>query len=201
MSFHEVAFIIRAVNRASSQFDIVAKDSRKMAADVGSGQSGIAKSTQENIKLSTVWTSELRKASTALMLVGTSGLALTHVARAMGILDESTARTINTIFMTITVVGGLIRILTTGAIAHKIYAAACWISTVAQNTLNISFATFLALTVVGIAVLVAAAIAVAAFANNMNSATESVSRFNSTSLGSSPAAAISNEMAGARRGD
>jgi hypothetical protein len=47
-----------------------------------------------------------------------------------------------------------------------------------QNSLNISFATFLALTGVGIAVIVAAAAAMWSFANSMNSATASVQSFN-----------------------
>jgi hypothetical protein len=45
--------------------------------------------------------------------------------------------------------------------------------------LNISQATFLALTGVGIAVIIAAAAAVAYFASQMNSATTSVQNFNS----------------------
>jgi gas vesicle protein len=49
-----------------------------------------------------------------------------------------------------------------------------------QNSLNISFATFLALTGVGIGVIVAAAAAMMSFANSMNQATSSVQTFNET---------------------
>jgi outer membrane lipoprotein-sorting protein len=49
-----------------------------------------------------------------------------------------------------------------------------------QNSLNISFAAFLALTGVGIAVIAAAAAAMYSFANSMNTATASVQDFNST---------------------
>ena len=53
-------------------------------------------------------------------------------------------------------------------------------ATVARTALNISFATFLALTGVGIAVIVAAAAAMYGFANSMNSATASVQNFNAS---------------------
>jgi len=64
------------------------------------------------------------------------------------------------------------------AVAQKVYAAATAFATMVQNSLNISFATFLALTGVGIAVIVAAAAAMISFANSMNSATASVQGFN-----------------------
>jgi ABC-type lipoprotein release transport system permease subunit len=64
------------------------------------------------------------------------------------------------------------------AVAQKVYAAATAFATMIQNSLNISFATFLALTGVGIAVIVAAAAAMWSFANSMNSATASVQGFN-----------------------
>lgn len=64
------------------------------------------------------------------------------------------------------------------AVAHKIHAAASWVATAAQNALNISYATFLALTGVGLAVIVAAAAAMWSFANSMNAATSSVKEYN-----------------------
>jgi len=64
------------------------------------------------------------------------------------------------------------------AVAQKVYAAATAVASAVQNSLNISYATFLALTGVGIAVIVAAAAAMISFANSMNSATASVQTFN-----------------------
>jgi hypothetical protein len=64
-------------------------------------------------------------------------------------------------------------------VATNIKTAATWLATTAENALNISQATFLALTGVGIAVIIAAAAAVAYFASQMNSATSSVQNFNS----------------------
>jgi hypothetical protein len=74
--------------------------------------------------------------------------------------------------------GTLTRTGTGLAIAQKVYSAACWIATAAQNALNISYGTFLALTGVGIAVIVAAAAAMWSFSSSMNSATDSVKNFN-----------------------
>jgi hypothetical protein len=64
------------------------------------------------------------------------------------------------------------------AVAQKVYAAACWIANAAQQALNISYATFLALTGVGVAAIIAAAAAVSYFASQMRSATESVKEYN-----------------------
>jgi hypothetical protein len=62
--------------------------------------------------------------------------------------------------------------------AHYIHAAGSWVATTAQNALNISYATFLALTGVGIAVIIAAAAAMWYFASSMNAAASSVTNFN-----------------------
>ncbi|MDD4979579.1 MAG: hypothetical protein PHI29_13215, partial [Gallionella sp.] len=83
--------------------------------------------------------------------------------------------------MLISVVGVLLRTEMGLAAAHKIYAAACAFATAVQNALNISYATFLALTGVGIAVIAAAAVAMYAFASSMDTATSSVQNFNSAS--------------------
>jgi len=66
-------------------------------------------------------------------------------------------------------------------VAMSIKTAATWIAVTAENALNISQATFLALTGVGIAVIIAAAVAVAYFASQMNNATASVNAYNSAS--------------------
>ena len=66
--------------------------------------------------------------------------------------------------------------------AHGVYAAACWVATAASQALNISTATFLALTVVGIAAIAAAAVAMWSFAGSMNAATSSVTNFNNASV-------------------
>jgi len=58
------------------------------------------------------------------------------------------------------------------SIALGVKTAATWVATTAQNALNISHATFLALTGVGIAVIIAAAAAIWYFASQMNAAVQ-----------------------------
>jgi hypothetical protein len=86
--------------------------------------------------------------------------------------------------MVVSVMGMFIRTSAGVAVAQKVYAAATAFATMVQNSLNISFATFLALTGVGIAVIVAAAAAMWSFANSMNSATASVKGFNEAAAAS-----------------
>jgi hypothetical protein len=61
--------------------------------------------------------------------------------------------------MVVSVMGMFLRTSTGLAVAQKVYSAACWVATAESNALNISYRTFLALTGVGIAVIVAAAAA------------------------------------------
>jgi hypothetical protein len=95
-------------------------------------------------------------------------------------LNDEQAKVFNSAMMVVTVLGMFTRTSLGSAVAQKVYAAACWIATAAQNALNISYGTFLALTGIGIAVIVAAAAAMWSFANSMNAATSSVQNFNET---------------------
>jgi len=94
------------------------------------------------------------------------------------LLNDEQARVFSSAMMVISVMGMFMRTSWGVVVAQKVYAAACWVATAAQNALNISYATFLALTGVGIAVIIAAAAAMWSFANSMNSATASVQSFN-----------------------
>ena len=151
-----------------------------------------------NIKLTTV--------ARGFSTVAGFGSACTVLAGDLGIVDKQTAKWMSTILAVITVVSTFTRlqaystVLTEGhtasvaldtsaetasassnialAAAHEIKAAATWVATTAQNALNISQATFLALTGVGIGVIIAAAAAMAYFASQMNSATSSVQKYN-----------------------
>jgi len=134
------------------------------------------------------------------------GMELTTVATDFGILDRETAKYVRGLMAVIMIVSTAARmysfltLMTTGhtaalavetttetgataaetshSVAHGIYAAACNIATMAENALNISHATFLALTGVGIGVIIAAAVAISYFASQMNQATESVKSYN-----------------------
>ena len=153
MSFREIAVTIRAVNRASAEFSRIQTDAESLATRVKSLGAAIAG-------------------------IGATGTVIGHIAHEFGLLNDEQARVFNSAMMVVTVMGMFMRTSMGLAVAQKVYAAACWIATTAQNALNISHATFLALTGVGIAVIVAAAAAMWSFANSMNAATSSVQSFN-----------------------
>lgn len=148
----------------------------------------------------------IRTVATTLTTMAGFSTAVISLAGDFGIVDKEGAKWARTILSILTITSAWIRLksyltaITAGhtaatalnttaqsanasasiasAVAHKIHAAASWVATAAQNSLNISYATFLALTGVGLAVIVAAAAAMWSFASNMNSATASVKEYN-----------------------
>jgi hypothetical protein len=159
VSFREISVTIRAVNRASAEFSRVQTDAEVLAARVKSLGSAIAG-------------------------LGATGTAVGYIANQFGLLNDAQARAFNSAMMVVTVMGMFMRTSAGIAVAQKVYAAATAVATAVQNSLNISFATFLALTGVGVAVIVAAAAAMLSFADSMNSATASVQNFNQASAAS-----------------
>ena len=155
MSFREIAFTIRAVNHASTEFNRIQTDAETLAARVKTLGSVIAG-------------------------IGAAGTAVGYIANQFGLLTDAQARTFNSAMMVVSVMGMFMRTSAGLAVAQKVYAAATAFATAVQNSLNISFGTFVALTGVGIAVIVAAAAAMMSFANSMNNATASVQNFNET---------------------
>ena len=155
MSFREIVLSIRAVNRASTQFNKITTDAQTM-------------------------TARIKSFGAALAGIGAAGASIGYIANMFGILNDEQAKVFNGAMMLVSVMGVLLRTETGLAVAHKVYAAACSFATAVQNALNISYGTFLALTGVGIAVIAAAAVAMYAFANSMNTATASVQNFNKT---------------------
>ncbi len=154
MSFREIALTIRAVNRASNEFSRIQTDAEALAARV-------------------------KNLGTAIAGLGAAGTAIGYVANQFGLLNDSQMKVFNSSMMVVSVMGLFLRTSTGLAVAQKLYSAACWVATAAQNAFNISYGTFLALTGVGIAVIVAAAAAMTYFATSMNNATASVESFNS----------------------
>lgn len=154
MSFREIAVTIRAVNRASSEFSRIQTDAQSLATRVKSLGSAIAG-------------------------LGAAGTVVGYVANQFGVLNDAQARVFNSAMMVVSVMGMFMRTSAGVAVAQKVYAAATAFATTVQNSLNISFATFLALTGVGIAVIVAASAAMISFASSMNKAAASVQDFNS----------------------
>jgi len=153
MSFREIAVTIRAVNRASTEFSRIQTDAEALSV-------------------------RIKSLGAAIAGLGATGLAIGHIAHQFGLLNDAQAQAFNSAMMVVTVMGMFMRTSMGVAVAQKVYAAACWIATAAQSALNISYATFLALTGVGIAVIVAAAAAMWYFASQMNAATASVQSFN-----------------------
>ncbi len=154
MSFREIAVTIRAVNHASAEFNRIQTDAQALA-------------------------TRIKTLGATIAGIGAAGTAVGYIANQFGILNDEQARTFNSAMMVVSVMGMFMRTSAGVAIAQKVYAAATGFAAMVQNSLNISFATFLALTGVGIAVIVAAAAAMVSFADSMNSATASVQNFNS----------------------
>lgn len=207
MSLNELAVIIAAENRTSAEFQRVAADANQMGVSVeksgASFQSMQTSAESCNHSL----------AQTAMVMAGivSVGNSLVTLAANMGVLDNETAKYARTVVGLITVATALLRLkkyltvetsANTAAVAlnntvqganagqsiitataYKVKAAATWVATTAQNALNISYGTFLALTGVGLAVIAAATAAMWAFASSMNAATSSVNGFNEAGAG------------------
>jgi hypothetical protein len=153
VSFREIAVTIRAVNHASAEFNKIQTDAETLATRVKSLGAAIAG-------------------------IGAAGTAIGYIANQFGVLNDEQAKVFNSAMMVVSVMGMFMRTSAGLAVAQKVYSAAAVLATVVQNSLNISFATFLALTGVGIAAIVAAAAAMYSFANSMNTASASVQNFN-----------------------
>ncbi len=178
MSFHEVAITITAENRASAEFNQVAVQAASMSTEVvgaaesvsvGFQQAGEeAKNMAAKVSLSGDAVREMSRDFTTL---GTGISAVARLGETFGMLNKEQAGWVRTMGLSLTAIGGVVR-------AIQLFSSTTSIATAIQNGLNISYGTFLALTGVGIAVIVAAAAAMAYFASQMNSATASVRDYN-----------------------
>jgi hypothetical protein len=157
VSFREIAVTIRAVNHASAEFSRIQTDAEALATRV-------------------------KNLGAAIAGIGAAGTAVGYIANQFGLLNDAQARVFNSATMVVSVMGMFMRTSAGVAVAQKVYSAATAAAAVVQNSLNISFATFLALTGVGVAVIVAAAAAMYSFANSMNNATSSVQNFNTAAV-------------------
>jgi hypothetical protein len=153
MSFSGITVTVRAVNRASSEFSRIQSDADALAA-------------------------RIKNLGSVMAGLGAAGVAIGSIAKEMRLLNAEQARVFNSAMAVVSVMGLFLRTSWGVAVAQKVYAAACWVATAAQNALNISYGTFLALTGVGLITIAAAAAAMWSFANSMNAATSSVQSFN-----------------------
>jgi hypothetical protein len=174
----------------------------EMGDNVDSATGGFA-ALEKEAASTTVSLTTIARSFTAVTALSSGVISL---AGDFGIVDKESAKWARTILAVITVISAMIRlksymtVVTTGhtasiainttaetanasasiatSVAHKIKAAATWLAVAAQNALNISHATFLALTGVGIGVIIGAAAAMAYFASQMNAATTGIKDFN-----------------------
>jgi hypothetical protein len=153
-------------------------EASNLASQVNNASNTISSSMQKTTLNVDAFNARIKTLGTAIIGIGASGTAIAHIAHQFGLLNDSQTAVFSSAMMVVSVMGTLTRTGTGLAIAQKVYSAACWIATAAQNALNISYGTFLALTGVGIAVIVAAAAAMWSFSSSMNSATDSVKNFN-----------------------
>jgi len=153
MSFREIAITVRAINRASHEFARIQTDAEAL-------------------------TMRVRSLGSAVAGLGAAGTAVAHIAYQFGLLNTEQTRVLSNVMQIVTAIGMFMRTSLGAAVAQKVYAAACWVASAAQNALNISYATFLALTGVGVAAVIAAAAAMSYFASQMNAAAASVREYN-----------------------
>lgn len=178
MSFQEIAITVRAINEATATFETVSVDAVRMGADVAGATREMTASFEiagekaeemaSKIELSGA---AIREATRDLTTLGTGLSAVARLSEQFGILNKEQAGWMRTLGMSLTAIGGVVR-------AIQVLSSVTSIATAIQNALNISHATFLALTGVGIGVIIAAAAAMAYFASQMNAATSSVERYN-----------------------
>jgi hypothetical protein len=114
---------------------------------------------------------QIREAARDFTMMGVGISAIGRLGEQFGFLNKEQANWLNTMGMSLTAIGGVVR-------AVQVLSSITSIATAVQNALNISYGTFLALTGVGIAVIISAAAAMWYFASQMNAATESVKGYN-----------------------
>lgn len=157
MSFQEVAITVACYNEASEEFYKISSDAARMSTEVKAS----AKSMSVGFK----------EAARDLTTLGMGAASIGRLGEQFGILNKEQSSWMTTLGMSMTAVGGVVR-------AIQVLSSVTSVATAIQNALNISHATFLALTGVGIGVIIAAAAAMAYFASQMNTATSSVERYN-----------------------
>jgi len=84
MSFHEMAITIRAVNRASHEFATIGSDAERLSG-------------------------RIKNVGSAIVGIGATGVAITHVAHCFGVLDDATARNLTSLLSVASAIGMLVR--------------------------------------------------------------------------------------------
>ena len=174
----DVNRVAEEVNVLSTNFETCSVEAENMGAEVleatESVSAGFEQAAEEAENMGdkiSISGSQIREGARDLTRLGIGVNAIARLGEQFGFLNAQQASWVHTIGMSLTAIGAVVR-------AIQILSSITGIATAIQNALNISHATFLALTGVGIAVIVAAAAAMWYFASQMNAATESVKGYN-----------------------
>jgi len=178
LSFQELVITVNAENRASAEFNQVAVQAANMSSEVlaatesvsvGFQQAGEeAEAMTEKVKLSG---DSIRETSRDFTTLGVGISAIGRLGESFGMLNKEQADWVHTMGLSLSAVGAVVR-------STQVLSSVTSVATAVQNALNISYGTFLVLTGVGVAAVVAAAAAMSYFASQMNSATSSVREYN-----------------------
>jgi len=178
LSFQELVITINAENQATAAFNQVAVQAANMSSEVlaatesvsvGFQQAGEeAEALAEKVRLSGDAVKEMSRDFTTL---GVGISAVGRLGESFGMLNKEQAGWVRTMGLSLSAVGAVVR-------ATQVLSSVTSVATAVQNALNISYGTFLVLTGVGVAAVIAAAAAMSYFASQMNSATSSVREYN-----------------------
>jgi hypothetical protein len=178
LSFQDLVITISAENRASAEFNQIAVQAASMSSEVLAATESVSVGFQQAGEEAEVLAEKVRFSGDAVRemsrdftTLGTGISAVGRLGETFGMLNREQAGWVRTMGMSLTAVGGVVR-------SMQLFSSVTSVATAVQNALNISYGTFLVLTGVGVAAVVAAAAAMAYFASQMNSATASVKEYN-----------------------
>jgi hypothetical protein len=153
MSFHEISVVIRAVNRASSEFGRVSSDAETMAERV-------------------------RTAGTIIAGLGAASRAVAVLGHQFGFLTTEQERWLASMSYVVTALGIFLRSSWGVAVAQKVYAVATTIAANVTWAFNAALAMKIALLTLGVGLVVAAAAYMAWLASTTRDAASAQEEYN-----------------------
>jgi len=153
VSFHEISIMIRAVNRASSEFGRVSTDAQSMAERV-------------------------RTAGTVIAGLGAANRAVALLGHQFGFLSAEQERWLASMSYVVTALGVFTRTSLGVAVAQKVYAAATAVAAKVTWAFNAALAMKIALLTLGVGLVVAAAAYMAWLASATRDAASAQEEYN-----------------------
>jgi hypothetical protein len=153
MSFHEISVVIRAVNRASTEFGRVSADAETMAERV-------------------------RTAGTIIAGLGATSRAVAVLGRQFGFLTAEQERWLASMSYAVTAMGIFLRSSWGVAVAQKVYSVATTIAAKVTWAFNAALAMKIALLTLGVGLVVAAAAYMAWLASATRDAASAQEEYN-----------------------